>query len=82
LTRLLKPTRLTFWDHVHMSRTREAARLLIETELNIKEITASVGYADDGLERPFAWRFGALPREWRRARRHQARLTLLEFSHD
>jgi AraC-like DNA-binding protein len=69
LARLLTPTGLTFWDHVHATRTDEAARLLIETDLSIKEITGAVGYATGGLDRPFVKRFGTAPRGWRDERR-------------
>jgi AraC-like DNA-binding protein len=72
IAHLLTATGLGFCDHVHLARTSEAARLLLETGLSIKEITAAVGYAAGGLDRPFAARFGAAPREWRKQRHLQS----------
>lgn len=71
LCRLLKKeTGSGFGKHVERARVREAQRLLLGTNLSIKEIAYQIGYATTTrLDRYFKRACGELPSAFRKARR-------------
>jgi len=65
-----KVTGFSFRHHLHAARTIEAARLLCDTSLSVKEVAARTGYTNTSrLDRYFKARFGALPRQFRNSAR-------------
>ena len=64
---LKKQTGLTFIGYVQQVRLSEARRLLLETDLNIEEISEMVGYANKGyFYRIFTQKYGITPAKMRR----------------
>jgi two-component system response regulator YesN len=68
LCRLLKrDTGHGFCFHLHLARVSEAQRLLIQTNLSVKEIADRTGYTPSSLDRYFKEVYGILPHQARRS---------------
>ena len=61
---------VNFLDYLTLTRTRQAKRLLKETDLTVRQIAAEVGYTyPEYFQKVFRKRVGASPAEYRRAAR-------------
>src|SRR5436190_23498372 len=67
LCRELKASGLGFRERLHDARTKEAHRLLLESQLSIKQVAAAVGYRHSShLSHHFRRKFGISPSDIRR----------------
>ena len=63
----LRETGCSFSDYLINLRLDAAKRLLVDTNLNISEVAANVGYADSRyFSKLFAKKVGILPKEYRK----------------